>query len=416
MRKVSTGARARAGGFVKEPKERHPARRIALVGASGSIGRQTLDVCAAHPHELDVVLLSVHRDVEFLKAACARFSPAAVCITDVNAPAFDPPAGVACFRGPDELEAAFAEVPFDLLVNAVVGAAGLHPSYLALRLGRPVATANKESLVIAGALLRETAREHGTRLLPIDSEHSAIWQCLRAGSLSEVESIWLTASGGPFLRRPLETFESVTPAEALGHPTWSMGPKISVDSATMMNKGFEIIEARWLFDLDPDRIHVVVHPQSIVHSAVAFQDGSVIAQMGAPDMRHPIAYALLQPERPHSKIARLKLDQLGTLHFEPPEATRFPALELARQALRQGDTACVALNAANEEAVASFLAGRSSFSAITQCVAAQLDKFQGKPLGELRHIYEVDHAVRESARQWLTESGQGKVSTRGRRN
>jgi len=375
-----------------------------VVGASGSVGRQVLEVCALHPDRLRVVLLSAHSDLEFLRDAARVVQPEAVCLTSRDPGDLGLPPRVRGFAGKDALERAFDSVEFDLLVNAIVGSAGLHPSYMALTRGRSVATANKESLVIGGSLLRRTASEFGATLLPIDSEHSAIWQCLRSGSPAEVESLWLTASGGPFLRRDSSTFDQITPADALAHPTWTMGRKITVDSATMMNKGFEIIEARWLFDLPADRIRVVIHPQSVVHSAVAFRDGSVIAQLGVPDMKLPIAYALLHPDRKPAG-SRLELDTLGRLDFERPDLHRFPALELARGALAKGDTACVALNAANEEAVQAFLDGRLSFLQIPECGAAQLDKTGTEPLPELHDIYEVDSRFRTSALEWIERHG-----------
>lgn len=377
---------------------------MAIVGASGSVGRQALEVCAAHPDLLRVVLLSTHSDLDFLGRAARAVRPEAVCLTSRDPGDLGLPPGVRGFGGEEALARAFDEVEFDLLLNAIVGSAGLRPSYLALEHGRSVATANKESLVIGGALLRRTAARHEANLLPVDSEHSAIWQCLRAGAPAEVESLWLTASGGPFLRRDPATFHLITPQDALAHPTWNMGRKITVDSATMMNKGFEIIEAHWLFDLPLERIKVVIHPQSVVHSAVAFRDGSVIAQMGVPDMKLPIAYALLHPER-RPMSARLELDQLGSLQFEAPDALRFPALDLARQALNSGETACAALNAANEEAVQAFLNGRLRFDQIPQCVAAQLDNAGAEPLPELHDIYEVDFRFRQSAQEWIGRHG-----------
>lgn len=389
-------------------------RRVAIVGASGSVGKQALEVCAQYPDRLRVVLLSAHTDLDFLREAAKSARPEAVCLTSGRSGDLGLPAGVRGFAGEDALERAFEGVEFDLLVNAIVGSAGLRPSFLALQRGRTVATANKESLVIGGSLLRRTAAGHGANLLPIDSEHSAIWQCLRAGSMAEVESLWLTASGGPFLRRDPATFDRITLEDALAHPTWSMGRKITVDSATMMNKGFEVIEARWLFDLPAERIRVVIHPQSVVHSAVAFRDGSVMAQMGVPDMKLPIAYALLHPER-HPVSSRLELDTLGRLDFESPDPSRFPALALARAALAEGDTACVALNAANEEAVSAFLDGRVGFPQITQCVAAQLDKVGAEPLPELHDIYEVDSRVRKSAQEWIGRHG-AVPAPLGRRN
>jgi len=328
--------------------------------------------------------------------------PQAVCVTDERASrSFTPPAGVAYFAGPNALQEALSRVDYDLLVNGVVGAAGLVPSYTALSHGRSVATANKESLVIGGELLTRTAAAQKAQIIPIDSEHSAIWQCLRAGAAAEVEKLWLTASGGPFRTRPLETFEAITVEEALGHPTWKMGGKITIDSATMMNKGFEIIEARWLFEVAPERIEVVIHPESIVHSAVCFVDGSVVAQLGHPDMQLPIQYALLYPERSGPPFKPLDLKTLGTLHFGAPEPDRFPALRVAREALAAGGAAPVVLNAANEVAVAAFLKARISFPAITQVVAAQLDTIVEKKTDSIDDILAVDLETRNRTSEWL---------------
>lgn len=347
-------------------------------------------------------LLSVHSRVDKLPLWIREFSPSVVCITspdaDIDMRALE---GTRIFSGAHAMRDALAACEYDLLVNGVVGAAGLEPSWLALQSGRKVATANKESLVIAGELLVALARENNTEILPIDSEHSAIWQCLRSGEDSELEKIWLTASGGPFRNRPLNTFDQITIAEALGHPTWKMGDKITVDSATMMNKGFEIIEARWLFDVAADQIEVVIHPESIVHSAVAYRDGSVIAQMGLPDMRHPIQYALLHPDRFQTKVQSLNLASMGSLHFEAPDPVKFPALKLARQALDNGGSYPVALNAANEVAVNAFLSGQSGFLQIVDCVRAELDRVKQQPLTSLDDIYEVDRSTRESATRWL---------------
>lgn len=305
------------------------------------------------------------------------------------------------YAGPEGLRAALEETNYDLLLNAIVGAAGLAPSFFALRNGRSVATANKESLVIGGALLTATAREHQAEIRPIDSEHSALWQCLRAGNPDEVDRLWLTASGGPFRHRAVSTFPAITPKEALGHPTWKMGAKITVDSATMMNKGFEIIEAHWLFGVSADRIEVVIHPESIVHSAVAFRDGSVVAQMGWPDMQLPIQYALLHPDRLGPAHRPLDLRQVGTLAFETPDPDRYPALRLARRALAAGGAAPVVLNAANEAAVEAFLAGGIPFPAICECVAGQLDNVPTEPLTTLADILTVDRSTRLAAAGWL---------------
>lgn len=363
-----------------------------------------MEVCRRHSDRLHVVFLSVHRDASRLPQQIADFKPAAVCVTDAEAAGrFVPPSGVKYFTGSDGLKAALEATGYDLLINGIVGAAGLAPSYWALNSGRRVATANKESLVIGGALLVAAARHHKTEILPIDSEHSAIWQCLRSGSPDEVERLWLTASGGPFRERPTSTFHAITPQEALGHPTWKMGAKITVDSATMMNKGFEIIEAFRLFGVQPDHIDVVVHPESIVHSAVAFKDGSVVAQMGWPDMQLPIQYALLYPERLGPAPRPLDLRQLGALHFEAPDPLRYPALGLARRALVSGGAAPIVLNAVNEVAVEAFLAGGIPFPSICECVAAHLDMAGGEPVDTLTDILRVDHATRLLAARWLWE-------------
>ena len=378
-------------------------RRLAIVGASGSIGQQTLQICSEHSDRLDVALLAVHHNVDPLRSVLGRLKPSALCVTDPEvAGSLELPEGTTLYSGPDAIRRAILATDFDLLVNGIVGAAGLGPSYWALDSGRDVATANKESLVIAGALLTCLARKKGVRILPVDSEHSAIWQCLRAGHSDEVERVWLTASGGPFRNRPADTFESITVAEALGHPTWKMGPKITIDSATLMNKGFEIIEARWLFDLPEEKIEVVVHPQSIIHSAVAYRDGSVMAQMGVPDMRHPIQYAIMHPHREGPAPTVLDLLSLGRLDFEPPDLERFPALNLARSAIHRGPGACIALNAANEVAVEAFLNGEIGFSAICECVAAQVDAIGKEQIEHLDDIYEVDRRVRRASREWIT--------------
>jgi 1-deoxy-D-xylulose-5-phosphate reductoisomerase len=379
-------------------------KRLALVGASGSIGRQTLQICREHADRLDVALLAVHHNVDPLRAVLGELRPDAVCVEDPQvAGSLEVPEGTTLYSGPDAIRRAILATEFDLLVNGIVGAAGLGPSYWALDSGRDVATANKESLVIAGALLTELARKRGVSILPIDSEHSAVWQCLRAGRMEEVERVWLTASGGPFRNRPADTFDSITVEEALDHPTWKMGPKITIDSATLMNKGFEIIEARWLFDLPEEKIEVVVHPQSIIHSAVAYRDGSVMAQMGVPDMRHPIQYAIMYPHREGPAPARLDLLSLGRLDLEPPDRGRFPALDLARRALRKGPSACIVLNAANEVAVEAFLARQIGFRSICDCVAAQVDEIREEQIEDLNDIYEVDNRVRKASRSWIAQ-------------
>jgi 1-deoxy-D-xylulose-5-phosphate reductoisomerase len=372
---------------------------------------QTLDVCRRHRDRFTVALLAVHRNTSRLADVMAEFEPTAVAVTDPeSARAFSPGAQVRYHRGADGLEAALRETEYDILVNGIVGAAGLAPSYHALAAGRRVATANKESLVVAGELLIELARQKQTEILPIDSEHSAIWQCLASGKKEEVDRLWLTASGGSLRDRPPGDLDTITPAEALRHPTWKMGAKITVDSATMMNKGFEIIEARWLFGMPSERIEVVLHPESIVHSAVAFRDGSVIAQLSPPDMQLPIQYALSYPDRLGPPLRPLDLRKLGTLHFATPDPLRYPALALARRALAAGGAAPVVLNAANELAVEAFLAGAMPFPAICECVAAQLDTMPRTVPATLADIHKADAAARGSAAAWL----EGHFSYRGR--
>jgi 1-deoxy-D-xylulose-5-phosphate reductoisomerase len=345
----------------------------------------------------------VHTDTTDLDSWVNEFKPQAVCVTNPEtATRYTPATGTRFYAGTEGLARALAEVDYDLLVNGIVGAAGLAPSYHALAAGRDVATANKESLVIGGELLSKTAKQNAACILPIDSEHSAIWQCLKAGKREEAARLWLTASGGPFRTRPADTFSTITVAEALGHPTWKMGDKITIDSATLMNKGFEIIEAYWLFGIEPDRIAIVVHPESIIHSAVEFADGSVIAQMGWPDMQLPIQYALLHPDRIGPAHKPLDLRNLNALHFEALDTTRFPGPKLARQALQRGGDAPVILNAANEVAVRAFLDGGVPFSAITDCVA-ELSKGAAalRSLGGLADIYEADRRARDAAYAWL---------------
>jgi 1-deoxy-D-xylulose-5-phosphate reductoisomerase len=328
-----------------------------------------------------------------------------VCVTGADAAGRSPrPAGVRFYSGTDEFARALSETEYDLLVNGIVGAAGLAPSYHALASGHDVATANKESLVIGGEVLSNIAAQNSAHILPIDSEHSAIWQCLRSGKKEEIVRLWLTASGGPFRTRPLNTFNTITVAEALGHPTWKMGDKITVDSATLMNKGFEIIEAHWLFGIDSDHVEIVVHPESIVHSAVEFADGSIIAQMGRPDMQLPIQYALLHPDRVGPAHKPLDLRDLTELHFESLDTSRFPAPALACQALQRGGDTPIALNAANEIAVQAFLDGGIPFTAITECVAAVTrETLNVTPITNLTDIDKADQEARVRAHAWLAE-------------
>jgi 1-deoxy-D-xylulose-5-phosphate reductoisomerase len=355
---------------VSTPKE------ITVLGSTGSVGEQTLAVAAQFPERFRVVALAAGRNVEKLSAQVTRFQPALVSVADEDC-ATDlrgriPRASTRIVTGHEGLSAA-ATHPADLVVAALVGAVGLEPTLSAIRAGRNIALANKEVMVMAGALVLREIRAHGVELLPVDSEHSAIFQALAGQRREDVAKLLLTASGGPFRTWPAERIAHATVADALKHPNWSMGPKITVDSATLMNKGLEVIEARWLFDLPPRQIEIVVHPQSIVHSLVEFIDGSVLAQLGIPDMRIPIAVALAHPERLSLGLARLDLPKAEKLEFEAPDPVRFPSLELPYAALAAGETAPAVLNAANEVTVAAFLEGAIPFPEIVATNAAVLE-------------------------------------------
>ncbi|MGH6944775.1 MAG: 1-deoxy-D-xylulose-5-phosphate reductoisomerase, partial [Geminicoccaceae bacterium] len=375
-------------------------RSVTILGATGSVGRSTLDLIAHAPERYRVEALTAHSDVEGLARTARRHGARLAAIGD--------PARYRSLKealagtdtevaaGPASLSEA-AERPADWVMAAIVGAAGLGPTLAAVRRGAMVALATKECLVCAGNLLMAEVQTHGAALLPVDSEHNAIFQALRGEVVESVERLILTASGGPFRERALADMASVTPREAVAHPNWTMGAKISVDSATMMNKGLELIEAHHLFGLPEDQIDILVHPESIVHSLVAFQDGSLLAQLGQPDMRIPIAYALGWPERIRAPTRRLDLATVARLTFEPPDPERFPALRLARQALRQGGTASTVLNAANEVAVAAFLAGRIGFLEIAAIVETVLETCSGPCLQTLEHILSVDADGRRSA-------------------
>ncbi len=356
---------------------------VTVLGSTGSIGVSTLDVLACHPDRFRVVALTANRDVEAILAQCLRFRPDVVAMADPQAALAlrERLAGVhgapEVLAGIEGLTQAATMPEAGVVMAAIVGAAGLVPTLAAARAGKRLLLANKEALVVAGALLMQAVADHGAVLLPIDSEHNAIFQCLPAGFSSGlagvgVERILLTASGGPFLNTPREAMTAVTPEQACAHPNWDMGRKISVDSATMMNKGLELIEACWLFGTGPERIQVVVHRQSVIHSLVQYVDGSVLAQLGNPDMRTPIAHALGWPERIGSGVAPLDLFAVQRLDFEPPDLVRFPCLALAIAAAATGGTAPLVLNAANEVAVAAFLERQIGFMAIADVVEETL--------------------------------------------
>jgi 1-deoxy-D-xylulose-5-phosphate reductoisomerase len=380
-------------------------KRLTLLGSTGSIGDSTLDVVARHPERFSVFALTAHRNGDKLVEQCLRFRPELAVVGDaetaarVSAQLQKAGCKTEVAYGPQALVDASQSDQCDTVVAAIVGAAGLAPALAAARAGKRILLANKEALVMSGAIFMDAVRDHHATLLPVDSEHNAIFQCLpREGSPhGGVSKIILTASGGPFRTREAATLTDVTPDEACKHPNWVMGRKISVDSATMMNKGLEVIEAHWLFDLPGERIEVLIHPQSVIHSLVSYADGSVLAQLGNPDMRTPIAHALAFPERIDSGVAQLDLAQIASLSFEKPDHARFPCLALALKALDEGGIASTALNAANELAVDAFLSRKIGFMAIAQVVDAVLNALPNRRPSGLDDVLEADAAARRAA-------------------
>jgi len=385
-------------------------RGVSILGSTGSIGVSTLDVLGRHPDRYRVVALSANRDVQGILAQCREFRPQLAAMADPgSARALEQALRVEGIQtevmaGVAGLEAVATHPDASELMAAIVGAAGVLPTLAAVRLGRRILLANKEALVVSGALFMAAARASGAEILPIDSEHNAVFQCLPAdfgqglGHVG-VERILLTASGGPFLGRTLDQLKHVTPEQACAHPNWDMGRKISVDSATMMNKGLEVIEARWLFDAQPKQIQVVVHPQSVIHSMVQYVDGSVLAQLGNPDMRTPIAHALAWPDRHDSGVASLDLFEIARLDFEAPDMQRFPCLRLAFEAIAAGGTAPAVLNAANEVAVACFLEGGLSFTGIADVVERTLGEYPHGDAEDLEQLLAADARARTLAEQ-----------------
>jgi len=378
-------------------------RRISILGSTGSVGRSTLAVVDAFPDELSVVGLAAGGNVELLAQQIERYHPEVVSVRSAE----DAKRLRGIVRTPVEILAgiegasAVGALPAaDAVIAAIVGAAGIPPVYAALRAGKRVGIANKEVLVAAGDVMTRTAREHGGEILPVDSEHNAVHQALRCGSHAEVQRIILTASGGPFLTRDLDTFDDITIEAALAHPTWRMGSKISIDSATMMNKGLEVIEAHHLFSMPADRIDILIHPQSIVHSMVEYVDGSIIAQLSTTDMKFPIQYALLYPDRVVAPFARLDLAKMRTLDFLQVDTRRFPAVALAYQACRSGGSMPAVLNAANEIAVERFLAGELPFVSIVEMVSRVLDRHAGSiaPIRSVEDVLHWDAWARNEAR------------------
>ena len=372
-------------------------KTIAILGSTGSIGTQALDLCRRHPDRYRVTALTARGSKEKLFEQVREFRPEMAGLTEGFDPAEIPSDLKFCrfLSGNEALHAAAAEVEADMVLVSIVGIAGLQGVMDALQAGRQVLLANKAALVTGGHLVTDLARKAGKPLLPVDSEHSAIFQCLQAGGGNKAEKLLLTASGGPFRTWDRERIEKATPAEALKHPNWNMGAKITIDSASMFNKGLEIMEARWLFDMTEDRIEVVVHPQSIVHSAVVFRDGAVLAQLGEPDMRVPIGYAMSFPERIETGVQAPDLFALGSLTFEKPDEEKFPALQLARACLRAGGAACTVFNGANEAAVAAFLRNEIPFGEIARRVEHALEKLDGLPANCIEDIWEADRRARE---------------------
>ena len=399
-----------------------PLKRISILGSTGSIGRQCLQVVESLPERLQVVALAAGESVARLAEQVKKHRPQVVSVADEryaqqlrkilrerqHAPATPLPE---ILYGPAGLAAVATHPDADVVISAAVGVVGLPATYAAIRRGKLVALANKEVLVAAGEIVMAAAREAGVTLLPVDSEHNAIHQCLRAGSLREVKRLILTASGGPFRKTPLAEMNRATPEQALAHPNWRMGNRITIDSATMMNKGFEVIEAHWLFDIPPERIEVVIHPQSTVHSMVEFVDGSVIAQLGPADMRLPIQYALTYPQRVPAEGFSLDWARIKRLDFERPSPRKFPCLGLAQQALRQGGALPCALNAADEVAVAAFLEGRLPFPGIARVIEQVLNTMPQAQFATIDDVLAADGDARRRAAQAVTNSSiQGRNS------
>jgi len=382
-------------------------RNLLILGSTGSIGENVLKVVDAHPDRLRVIGLAAHTSAKRLAEQAVKYQPEAIAISDESR-LDELKDGLSGFSGdllfgPSALEQMASHTGADTAVIAVVGSAGYRPTLAAIKSGKRICLANKETLDVAGELVTRAAKEAGVEILPIDSEHSAIFQCLRAGREQEVRKILLTGSGGPFRTRDLATFDTITKAEALNHPNWDMGAKITIDSATMMNKAFEIIEAVWLFDVKQDQIEVVIHPQSIVHSAVQFTDGSVIAQMGHPDMKLPIQYALLYPDRKPVPQAEFDLRFSPTLTFEAPDDHRFPALALARRIIDLGGTYPAVFNAADEIAVELFLAEHIQYADIVRLIEGAISEHQTT---DTPSIEDLDRAG-QWAGQWVRDQVKG---------
>ncbi len=380
-------------------------RKLSILGSTGSIGCSTLEVIDAYPDDFDIVALAAGRNIERLAEQIKKYLPNYVVVYSEKEievlKKIDGLPDVELSCGQEGLMNAASLKENDIVLNAVVGAAGLKPSLETVKAGKNLALANKESLVVGGPLFEKEVLASGAKILPVDSEHSAIWQCLKSGRDPEVRNILLTASGGPFRERDAATFKDITVEEALVHPTWKMGPKITIDSATMMNKGLELIEAVWLFSIAPDKVKIIIHPQSIVHSMVEFIDSSVIAQISNPDMKLPIAYALFWPQRYESDNGKIDIAKTGHLYFYEPDEVKFPALRLAREAAEAGGTAPAVINAVNEVAVAAFLDKKIGFLDITELIERILVEHSVIDNPNLDDILHVDEQSRIAATELI---------------
>jgi len=389
-------------------------KQIAILGSTGSIGVSTLEIVASHPDKFRVIALSGAKNIDLLARQIRQFRPKLAAVADPSdiprLKELIPDQDVELVGGTDGLCAVATAPAVQMVVAAIVGAAGLLPTAAAIRAGKDIALANKEILVTAGHLFIELVERHGVKLYPVDSEHSAVFQSIEGHRNQDITKIILTASGGPFRETPLEKLQSVTIQDALNHPNWSMGRKITIDSATMMNKGLEVIEARWLFDAPPEKISVNIHPQSIIHSMVEYIDGCVIAQLGTPDMKAPIAYALSYPERVSTGVKPLDLTELSGLTFYKPDLERFPCLGLAYRALGEGESMPAVMNAANEIAVEAFLDGRLSYLQIARLIEKTMDAHQAHRLSSIEEVLEADRWGRATARDICTTFQTGRLT------
>lgn len=380
-------------------------KKIAILGSTGSIGRNTLDVVSRNRKDFRVVGLSAGKNIELLEEQIKAFSPEIVAVADSSAADFlkKKNKGVKIFSGADGIQKVASYKNTDFVMSAIVGSAGLLPTITAIRSGKTIGLANKEALVMAGEIVIKEAKKNKAKIIPVDSEHSAVFQCIHGHSKAELKRIILTASGGPFVDRSREELKDIKADDALRHPNWDMGRKISIDSATLMNKGLEVIEASWLFGLPAEKIDVLVHPQSIVHSMVEFTDRSFLAQMSVPDMKGPIAYALSYPDRNKDPILGLELDKIGTLTFKKPDNENFPCISYAYDALNAGGTMASVLNASNEIAVETFLNNKIGFNDIPLVIRKTMEKHSVKKLSSVEDVLEADRWARETAKKIIKE-------------